>query len=141
MGERPDGSLPDRYGTPTSCKLVMVDNLPTAADGQVDRERLAHAGQTDDTSAAEGSEPATDLQRAIANIWCQTLERNRIGIQENFFELGGHSMHATQILARLHTTLGIELTLTALFDDPTIAQLAARIEQADHRPAEDTLQV
>jgi acyl-CoA synthetase (AMP-forming)/AMP-acid ligase II/aryl carrier-like protein len=127
---RPEGSLPDRYGTPTWCKLVPVDKLPRAADSQIDRERLTCVGPTNDSDPAEDSQPTTDLERAIAEIWRETLERDRIGVQENFFELGGHSIHATQMFARLRDALGIELTVAALFDDPTIAQLASRIEQA-----------
>jgi acyl-CoA synthetase (AMP-forming)/AMP-acid ligase II/acyl carrier protein len=138
-GAPPNGSLPDRYGTPTHCRLVIVDNLPKTADNQVDRGRLAQAEHTDDTGPAEGCEPATDLQRAIAEIWCETLGCDRIGIQEDFFELGGDSMLAARMLGRLRTTLDIELTVAALFDDPTIEQLAARIEQVAGRREQSTL--
>lgn len=138
---QPDGSLPDRYGTPTRCTLLIVDNLPRTTDGDIDRRQLAQPGQTDDTNPAEGSEPTTDLQRAITEIWCETLGRDQIGIQEDFFELGGDSMLATRMLSRLRATLGTELTIATLFDDPTIEQLATRIEQAGSRRIEGTLQV
>jgi acyl-CoA synthetase (AMP-forming)/AMP-acid ligase II/thioesterase domain-containing protein/NADP-dependent 3-hydroxy acid dehydrogenase YdfG len=145
VGTRPDSSLPDRYGTPTCCQLVGVDELPRTADGEVDRERLAHAGPAQDSGSSGGSaggpEPVTDLERAIARIWCETLERDRIGVRENFFELGGHSILATQLLGRLQATLGVELTVAALFEDPTIAGLAARIEQAGEGSAGGMLDV
>ncbi|MBV9141208.1 MAG: SDR family oxidoreductase [Pseudonocardiales bacterium] len=129
VGVRPNESLPDRYGTPTWCELVGVEELPAAADGELDRDRLARAGAVVAGRSGD-SEPATDLERAIARIWCETLERDRIGVRENFFELGGHSILATQLLSRLRDALGVELTVAALFEDPTIAGLAARIEQA-----------
>lgn len=141
-GETPDvqphESLPDRYGTPTPCQLLITDNLPTTADGDIDRRQLTQARQTNNTSTAKGSEPTTDLQRAITESWCQTLGRDWIGIQEDFFELGGDSMLATRMLSRLRTTLSTELTVTELFDNPTIEQLAARINQAGNRQVEST---
>lgn len=132
-GAWPNDSLPDRYGTPTQCQLVIVDHLPRTADGEIDRGRLAQAEQTDNTGPAESCEPATDLQQTIAEIWCETLGRDRIGVQEDFFELGGDSMLAIRMLSQLRATLGVELTLAALFDDPTIAELAIRIGQAAPR--------
>jgi non-ribosomal peptide synthetase component F/thioesterase domain-containing protein/aryl carrier-like protein len=140
VGSRPEGSLPDRYGTPTSCELVCVDELPRTADDEIDRERLTRAVPAEDHDPAGGLEPATDLERAIAGIWCETLERDRIGVRENFFGLGGHSILATQLLSRLRNALGVELTLTALFEDPTIAGLAARIEQAGEKSAGSMLE-
>jgi acyl-CoA synthetase (AMP-forming)/AMP-acid ligase II/thioesterase domain-containing protein/NADP-dependent 3-hydroxy acid dehydrogenase YdfG len=157
VSARPEGSLPDRYGTPTWCELVGVDELPRTADGKVDRGRLTRTGPADGSGPAggpvggpaEGSvgglaggpEPATDLERAIAGIWRETLERDRIGVRENFFELGGHSILATQLLGRLRAALGVELTVAALLEDPTIAGLAARIEQAGDGPAGGMLDV
>jgi acyl-CoA synthetase (AMP-forming)/AMP-acid ligase II/thioesterase domain-containing protein len=129
VGARPEGPLPDRYGTPTWCELVGVEDLPAAADGALDRDRLARSGAVVAGRSGD-SEPATDLERAIARIWRETLERDRIGVRENFFELGGHSILATQLLSRLRDALGVELTVAALFEDPTIAGLAARIDQA-----------
>lgn len=144
-GARPEGALPDRYGTPTWCEAVCVDELPRTADGEVDRERLARTGAAADRGPAGGPaggpEPATDLERAIAGIWCETLERDRIGLRENFFELGGYSILATQLLGRLRDALGVELTLAALFEDPTIAGLATRIEQAGEKSAGSMLDV
>ncbi|MGH3722093.1 MAG: phosphopantetheine-binding protein [Pseudonocardiaceae bacterium] len=87
------------------------------------------AGPAEDRDQARGPEPTTDLERAIAGIWCETLARDRVGVRENFFDLGGHSVLATQLLGRLRDALGAELTLAALFEDPTIAGLATRIDQ------------
>ena len=128
VGTRPEGPLPDRYGTPTWCELTCVDELPRTAEGEVDRERLTRTGPAEDRGTARGPEPATDLERAIAGIWRETLKRDRISVRENFFELGGHSILATQLLGRLRDALGVELTVAALFEDPTIAGLATRIE-------------
>ncbi|MBV9729513.1 MAG: AMP-binding protein [Pseudonocardiales bacterium] len=139
-GIQPEDSLPDRYGTPTPCTLLTLDTLPTTTEGHIDREQLTQTGQTHTTNPTKDSQPATDLHRAIADIWCETLGRDRIGTQEDFFELGGDSMLATRMLGRLRATLDTHLTVATLIDNPTIEHLATRINQASNPRAKDTLQ-
>ena len=56
------------------------------------------------------------------------LGLERVGIQENFFELGGHSLLVTQVLTRVREAFRVEMSLRRFFDAPTIADLAAAIE-------------
>lgn len=74
--------------------------------------------------------PRTELEQNLAQSWSAILEIDRIGIHDNFFELGGHSLLATQAVSQIAHQLQIELPLRELFETPTIAGLAGRIEAA-----------
>ncbi|MFG2169747.1 amino acid adenylation domain-containing protein, partial [Micromonospora chersina] len=64
-----------------------------------------------------------------AAIWAELLDLDHVGVTDNFFDLGGHSLLATQVVSRIHAA-GHEITVADLFDHPTVAALAAVIEQA-----------
>src|SRR5262249_7854851 len=74
--------------------------------------------------------PRTAVEEIIAGIWGEVLKVEKVGIHDNFFELGGYSLLATQVMSRLGKALQVELPLRALFEGPTVAGLAERIEEA-----------
>src|SRR5581483_4500558 len=76
------------------------------------------------------AQPRTPLEEILCEVWGSVLQHSRVGIHDNFFELGGHSLSATRVVARLSSLLRLELPLRDLFEAPTVAQLAGRIEQA-----------
>jgi amino acid adenylation domain-containing protein/FkbH-like protein/thioester reductase-like protein len=71
--------------------------------------------------------PRTELEASIAAIWSEVLGLEQVGIHDDFFELGGDSLMAVQILARVGSVLGVELTLQDLFESPTIAAIAGTL--------------
>jgi FkbH-like protein len=75
--------------------------------------------------------PSTAVEAVLADIWADVLGLEQVGIHDNFFELGGHSLLAIQITSRLHDAFQLDLPLlTAFFETPTVAGLAAAIAQA-----------
>jgi len=115
--------LPD-YMIPSA--LICLEKLPLTPNGKIDRKRLP----SPEAPASDYVEPQTEIQETLAGIWTEVLGVEHIGIKDNFFELGGHSLLATQVVARARESYAIELPVRILFESPTLADLAAYIE--DH---------
>jgi acyl-CoA synthetase (AMP-forming)/AMP-acid ligase II len=98
--------LPD-YMIPSA--FVFLEKLPLTANGKVDRRAL----QPPDAVQARGDErfspPTTPTEQAIAAVWRDALNLDRVGVYDNFFDLGGHSLMAIDVLARLERQLGVRL--------------------------------
>ncbi|RKH44041.1 amino acid adenylation domain-containing protein [Corallococcus sp. AB050B] len=107
--------------------LVRMDALPLGPSGKVNRHGLPAPTEeaTDDTGFLA---PMTAVEKVIADIWASLLVVPRVGLQDHFFELGGHSLLATQVASRLRESLQMELPVRVLFEAPTLAELATRIE-------------
>jgi acyl carrier protein len=66
----------------------------------------------------------------LARIWCEVLNLTQVGIHDNFFELGGHSLLATQVISRVRNIFQVEITVRALFEESTVADLAKCVDEA-----------
>ncbi len=117
--------LPD-YMVPSA--FVMLDSLPLTPNGKVDRRALPTPDRTALKSEPTLISPRTPIEEVLAGIWTQVLGCESVSIHDNFFDLGGHSLLATQVIYRVCSTLQVELPLRRLFESPTVAGLAERIE-------------
>ena len=122
---------------PSVVVLLNPGALPKTSSGKVQRAACAlrHAdGSLDSYAQFPGQQgPASevalesDLQQQIAAIWCEQLQLAQVAGDDHFFLLGGNSITATQVVARLRESLGLELNLRLLFEAPTLAAFAAAV--------------
>ena len=117
------GGLPE-YMVPAA--YVLLDEMPLTPNGKVDRKALPAPERT--RSGAEYEAGRTPVEQVVASIWGETLGVERVGAQDNFFELGGHSLLATRVISRLREAFRVEVPVRELFEWPTVAGLATRIE-------------
>lgn len=109
--------------------FMILDRLPLTPNGKVNRRALPDPDEL--RKAGRQFAPAQTLvQQKIVDVWEEVLKLPGIGIADNFFELGGHSILATQVMARLRSSFGIEVPLRDLFEAPTVAEVSERIEAA-----------
>jgi ubiquinone/menaquinone biosynthesis C-methylase UbiE/acyl carrier protein len=104
--------------------LVVLDALPLTPNGKLDRKALPKPDQTARELEESFVAPRTRVEEELARIWREVLGLEHVGVYDNFFDLGGHSLLATQIVSRVHKTFHVELSLTTLFEKPTVAELA-----------------
>ena len=106
--------------------VVMLDALPLTANGKVDRTALP-APATGTAGVRETVAPGTPVEEIVAGVWAEVLGVDAVSPAANVFELGAHSLMATRVVARLRTIFGVDVPLRALFDAPTVRELAARV--------------
>ena len=72
--------------------------------------------------------PRSSTEKVLAQIWCEVIGLDEIGVHDNFFDLGGHSVLVTQIVGRIRKLFDVNVGLRTVFERPTIAELAETIE-------------
>jgi amino acid adenylation domain-containing protein len=108
--------------------FVRLDRLPTTPNGKVDRTALPEPDLDNTLRDERFVAPRTAIEKRLATILSSLLNLNEVSVNDNFFMFGGHSLLGTQLLARIRNTFGVDLTLRALFESPTIAELGSEIE-------------
>ncbi len=123
--------LPD-YMVPVY--YVVLKSLPLTSNGKVDRKALPAPEASGCEESCGYIEPGTDVEKRLALLWAQALDRERVGIRDNFFHIGGDSLIATRLVLKIREELCAELSLPKLFDAPTVEQLASLIENSRLAP-------
>ena len=119
--------LPD-YMLPSA--IIKLAELPLSPNGKVDRKALP-LWQADRIKQTVFVAPRNASEVFIAQLWCDFLKLDTVGVLDNFFELGGHSLLATQIVSRIRERYEVEISLAKLFEKPTVEALAMAVLEAE----------
>ncbi len=117
-------ALPE-YMVPAA--YVLMSEWKLTPNGKIDRKQLPQPEVTATSPDSAYTAPRNEVEAMLADIWGQLLRVERVGIDDNFFELGGHSLLATQAVSRTRDAVGYDLPLRAMFETPTIAEIADRL--------------
>ena len=126
--------LPDHM---VPARLVAVASFALTPSGKVDRRALPvpeDAAPRDAVPAVAGG-AARDLIATLQAVWCRSLARDSVGLDDSFFDLGGTSLQLIGVHAELQRIAGLQLGIVEMLAHPTIRQLAARM-QAQSAPVE-----
>ena len=130
----PEYMVPDQW--------TVLEAFPLNANGKVDRsalERMAplvggEPAEEDAEQPPAASAPQGETESALAAIWRELFKLDRVGRHDDFFDLGGHSLLASRMVARVRASLGVQVSLVDVFDNPTVAGVAALIEAPEPCP-------
>lgn len=109
--------------------FVVMDDFPLTVNGKLDVKALPAPGENVAAAASDDDAELSATEHKVGAIWAEVLQLPRLGRHANFFESGGHSLLATQVVSRLRNAFATELPLRSLFDNPTIAELAALLDE------------
>jgi amino acid adenylation domain-containing protein len=111
--------------------FLKLDSMPLTANGKVDRRALAAMASAAEVEHGESyAAPRTPVEETLTALWAELLGLDRVGVHDEFFHLGGHSLLATRLVSRVRAMLGVEIDLCDVFEAPTPAGLARRVEGA-----------
>ncbi|WP_156745321.1 non-ribosomal peptide synthetase, partial [Mycobacterium sp. 1165178.9] len=112
--------LPE-YMVPT--QIVVLDEFPLTSSGKLDRRALPAPV----FAATAFRAPQTQTEEIVAGVFAEVLGIDKVGVDDSFFDLGGDSMSAMRLIAAINVSLDADLSVRAVFEAPTVAELAPRI--------------
>jgi amino acid adenylation domain-containing protein len=112
--------------------FVVLDALPLTPNGKVDKLSLSRNEVIPQNTIKSLIAPRNFTELSLVKLWESLLKTNFIGVTDNFFDLGGHSFLAVRLMAQIQDKFGHNLSLSTLFENPTIEKLASFVSQRSH---------
>jgi len=116
----PDQMIPSAF--------VTLAALPLNSNGKVDRSKLPSPSLDRPQLREDFVAPRNPIEKTIARVWGEVIKLDAVGARDNFFDLGGNSLLAIQAIARIRKACQVEMPLSAIFQSPTLAELALAVE-------------
>jgi amino acid adenylation domain-containing protein len=101
-------------------QFVYLEELPLTPNNKVDRKALPVPDQARPELEQVYLAPENDSEKKLAELWCQVLDIDKVGMGDNFFDVGGTSLRAVQLIENIKQTFNVDLSVVTLFQHPTI---------------------
>ena len=126
-------SLP-HYMIPNA--FMTLAQLPLTSNGKIDRKSLPAPEPGRASHELGYVAPRTSMEEVLAEIWLKLLGLKTVGIHDDFFALGGDSLRATRLIAEVHKSLNLKVSVQAFFLEPTIERMAKVLEDQPKEESE-----
>jgi len=113
--------------------FVFLDALPVMLNVKIDRRSLQRGTFKSPRNAEAGTAPTEPIEGLLVQIWMRVLGIENIGVDENFFDLGGDSIRAQMVVNRVRETTDLRISISVLFECPTIRAFSRALRQAEQR--------
>lgn len=125
----PDFMVPSNY--------IQLEMIPVTSNGKLNRKALPKVENVERSD--EFISPRNETESMLAEIWCEILKLDVVGVRDNFFDVGGQSLLATQIVSRIRDDFKVEIPLSSIFESPTIENIALYILKNELLSADDDM--
>lgn len=111
--------------------FIRLPQIPLTPNGKTDRKALPPPSlrQIEQLHADEFQSPVSVTEKTVAGLFEAVLKTGSVGLNDHFFMLGGHSLLATQLLSKIQREFRVEISLKAVYENPTVGKLAALIDR------------
>jgi acyl-CoA synthetase (AMP-forming)/AMP-acid ligase II len=109
-------------------QVFFVTEIPKGPTGKVQRLGMAAKLGVATAIPQASVSPRTPLEKTLARVWADALQVEQVGIHDDFFVLGGDSLLATRLVIRIYEIMHLEVDVSDIFEAPTVAEMAERIE-------------
>jgi nonribosomal peptide synthetase DhbF len=119
--------------------VVILDRWPLMPNGKLDRNALPQP----EFILKQYRAPTNAEESMLCELFAEVLALPQVGVDDNFFELGGHSLSILRLIGRIRQTLGVEMLVKTVFESPTVAELAERLNlrQTSHTAFDRVLHI
>jgi len=111
-----------------------LDRFPLTPNGKIDQNALPDPDWENKSTENEYQAPRTEAELMLKQIWCDSLNRMNIGINENFFHIGGDSLSASVVIMRIEQEFSINMPIQTFYEMPTIEDQAHYIDEHVSEP-------
>lgn len=113
--------------------FIPLESIPLTVNGKVDKRALPVSKKMTEEGSSVDDAPSSEMESVLLALWRDLLKIPNLGIHDNFFEYGGDSLIIVQIITELEQKLGKTLPFSSIFNSPTVAQLAAFLQEQNSR--------
>ena len=112
-------------------ELIILDRLPINPNGKLDRHALPKPTTERSDPLENYVAPRSEIETALAEIWCGVLGIDRVGIRNNFFDIGGTSVLSARLITRIRDRFNIDIPIIRVYHYPTIEAMANFISRGN----------